>query len=123
MNNNFTIRLQILLVALISAALLLVIHSLGNEYGLYWSFQWLDIVTHLLGGVSVGIITAFILWRFSFVYALIMIVAIIVAWEFFELFVAQISVNGVEFITDTATDLLLGGLSAFLLFMYTRKYF
>ena len=106
---------QLMVVAIIAA-----LHLSGIAYDLYWRFLWLDVVTHTLGGVWVGLLFFHMRSLFGYVPSLMWsiagAIAIGVAWEVFEV-VAGIP-REANWAFDTSIDLFmdtLGGvIGAFL---------
>lgn len=122
MQQRYLLYAQFIVVAIIAA-----LHLTGIEYDLYWRFLWLDVVTHTLGGVWVGL---FFFWtRTYFGYVPILAwsiagaIAIGVAWEVFEV-VAGIP-REANWTFDTSIDLLMdtigGVVGAFLARAITRR--
>lgn len=100
---------------LFSFASLAIIHELALRFYLYWRHPWFDIPMHFFGGivVALGVYTARELKlpffkrtiTFPFVLAFVLFAAFI--WELFEL-MGGISVIQINFMFDTALDLILG---------------
>lgn len=79
-----------LLLALIIAFL----HFMANQYYLYWSYWWADIVMHCLGGLFIGL-SAFWFLRYEvpigvrntfphFPVAFVAMIVVGLVWEYFE---------------------------------------
>lgn len=115
MGIHFTKRMQILFFALLSSSLTLVLHVAGIEFHLYWVFSWYDILTHILGGVSLGLLFL-ILSKGKNVFLILLL--IIILWEVFEVFVKGIDISTMEYWIDSITDVVVGLLSAYLSFNY-----
>ncbi|PIT91186.1 hypothetical protein COU17_01610 [Candidatus Kaiserbacteria bacterium CG10_big_fil_rev_8_21_14_0_10_49_17] len=102
-------KLQFFLLALLAA-----VHFYALKYFLYWSYLWLDMFMHYLGGLWLGVIA---LWFFYFYtgaprntthalfIALGMGLGIGGAWEVFEVF-AGLPVES-NYVLDTAIDMLM----------------
>lgn len=105
--------IQAFLIALIGA-----IHILALKLYLYWLFPWLDVFMHFGGAMWVALAA---MWLFSsvhrkltFMRVLIIIIAVSVGWELFELW------GGIpreaNFAFDTSLDLLMdvvGGITGY----------
>ena len=106
-----TLRLTIFFATLTTLA---IIHSLANEFYLYWKYAWLDILMHALGGVTVALgISILPFFRTHFFerfqsLGLYVVAALLIgiAWEVFEV-LSGIMVVDDTFISDTALDLLM----------------
>ena len=88
--------MRVLLLLSCAASLTLILHAIGTEYNLYWVYWWFDIVTHLLGGCSIGFLFLFLLGlekgRIWCIAALAVIC--IGAWEIFEIVIVRIESGG-----------------------------
>lgn len=104
MHHRSLLWAQFFVVAIIAA-----LHLSGIEYHLYWRFLWLDLITHSLGGVWVGL---FFFWvRASIGYAPRLAwgiggaIVIGVAWEIFEVVTGM--PREANYALDTSIDLLM----------------
>ena len=110
--DTHTRRLQALLILLFSVSLTALLHKIGLEYSLYWSLWWFDVLLHILGGFSLGLLCAFFVSKRSIFLTLICLILLILAWEVFEVvFVIQTETNTITYITDTFQDVFLGFVS------------
>ncbi len=125
--------LKVLLIVIWTLALL---HMTAESYHLYWTFKWLDTVTHFIGGVWVGLAGIW-LWYFSGYFkemrmpdkkllSVVLFSGILIGvfWEFFEYIVRYFAGNGLpdNYIFDTSVDLFMdiaGSLAGF----FVAKYF
>lgn len=91
---------------------------IAHTYFLYWTYRWVDIPMHILGGVMAGFYSAFILRIFKcrerFLYILIGVLIVGVAWELLELYF-KVDVLSFKYWKDTAKDIVndtIGGIIA-----------
>src|SRR3989344_76645 len=89
MDRDTRVRIRVLLALAATSALLFLLHAIGVYSGLYENLSWFDMVTHFLGGVCVGLGAVWLyLWSDSrvsfFVWMLVWLVVIGVAWEIGE---------------------------------------
>ncbi len=98
---------QLFFVALIAA-----IHLLGLEYYLYWRFLWLDLVSHTLGGIWLGLLVfsvrTFFRYPPNLVWSVVGAIVIGIGWEIFEV-VAGIP-REANWTFDTSLDILMDAL-------------
>jgi hypothetical protein len=98
-----------------SIAILALTHVLAMEFYLYWTYHWLDIFMHLLGGVSVALGYASLPFfgiqlpkRFSTISTYLLIVLVVgLFWEVFELSIGTSLTGEEDFVLDTVSDLVL----------------
>jgi ABC-type multidrug transport system fused ATPase/permease subunit len=111
------------------------LHFLAITFYFYWTLWWFDNLMHLLAGFSGGLITIWFLFdsdlffkRFpttfeSFLYVIIAVLIVGVAWEIFEYVNKITGTESVEeYISDTIHDLMadaLGAISAS--FVWTKR--
>ena len=125
---------------LYSSAFVLIVVAFVNYFGckfdLYWTYRWLDIPVHMLGGLSVGL-AALWLWVHSMHLKVVKtfrmkalgvvifsILLVGISWELFELWggITDMSDKGYWF--DTIKDLLddsVGAMIAYFIFIKTKK--
>lgn len=84
------------------------------EHYWYWTYWWLDILMHGVGGVVIGLlVTLFMTRRLWLIVALTLLVGMV--WEVFEVSIG-ISISEPNFLFDSTVDLvmdLLGGAAAY----------
>lgn len=99
-----------LLFALITASLTVILHDVGIENSLYNVYWWFDIVTHGLGGFTLGAVTATLFQEKKWSAAIIVCITIvpIIGWELFEVIFAVVSIEGVGYTSDTVIDVMVG---------------
>lgn len=102
--------------ALLFAASIIFIHMLAFNLSLYWTYRWVDIPMHILGGIMAGFFTLVSLQYFrlkeTLLYTLIGVLAVGIGWELLELFY-KVDILNFRYWTDTAKDLIddtIGGL-------------
>lgn len=107
---KFAQRMQMLLVALSAASLTVILHSVGVENNFYYVYWWYDLMTHALGGVSIGALVISLLSEkmWSSIYILPIVLLPIIGWEMFEIFFINITTNSIEYIKDTTLDIVVG---------------
>lgn len=115
------LRIHWLLAALFSAGILLAAHIYALDTHLYYTYRWLDIPMHMLGGLTVGLlaIAFFDIRRPRAFLALVLAVAI--GWEIFE-YIFSISTGQPDYWFDTIHDIvndMVGGIVAYALARYT----
>jgi hypothetical protein len=105
------IRLVLFFSTFVTLAL---VHYVSIEFFLYWKYFWMDMFTHMLGGVVIvlGIsILPFIRIRFfeplpPLFTSLFAVVCIGIAWELFEI-LAGLSLEEPGFVFDTSLDMVM----------------
>ena len=114
-------QLRWLLAAFVSASLLALLHIWAVTDFLYWKYRWFDTPLHMLGGVTMGLITIGLLgprWR-PYTYVVCVIIAA-AAWELFEALAGIAIVPGVDYTWDTAHDVLNDALGAIAVYLIAR---
>ncbi len=109
-----------------------VLDLMGIYLYLYWTVWWFDMVTHFLAGSVVGLATLLVWQKFSITTdekvskiiwsAVIGGLLVGLLWEEFELYFDLTSFSdGMAYVTDTVSDLILDTLGAFLGALYGMK--
>lgn len=90
----------------IAATTLALLHILALEFFLYWTYLWLDIPMHLLGGavVSLGLLVCFP--RVKLWLVLLFVLCVGCGWEVFEWVTGILYTETAPF-ADTALDLVM----------------
>lgn len=103
------------------------LHQVASALYFYWTLWWFDNLMHLLGGLSLGF---FSLWmvnfsglfgpprvltrRWAVIVSLVVVVIIASAWEVFEYVNGMTQATEESYAQDVVHDLLAGALGAFL---------
>lgn len=115
--------------ALLSLCATALMHWVGSEYALYWVYQWWDVPTHMLGGLTAGLWFVAVSFRLklSFRQATFFILgltfAVGVAWEIWEA-IAGLGGGWGGYWFDTIKDLcddMLGALGAWAAFSRAKR--
>ena len=106
--------MQVLLCVLFVASLMAVLHGIGTERAWYWTYRWFDIITHLLGGFSLGLLAALLYRnvRGSVIFVLATVLLLIIGWEVFEVFFVSAAVGDVWYGVETVKDVVAGFVGA-----------
>lgn len=105
---------------LILAGALFILNEVAVERFLYWRFWWYDIMMHLLGGVVIGGIAAWMQLRLfpaassrtTVITVLASIVVVGVGWEIFEYLIDPTYAEQANIVFDTVLDLIMDMLGA-----------
>ncbi len=113
-----------------------VLHFLALQFYLYWTFWWLDILMHFLGGLWVGL-TALWFFFFSgymhknvnlvrstkiFLITIASVIVVGVLWEVWELWADLVFVNEAGYFLDTSLDMVMDTLGGIVAFIYAKKH-
>ena len=121
--------------------LILVIHTIATIYHWYWTYQWLDIPMHILGGFGTGLLAITLNYKFKvfesrpWINAILIlgIVALVgVFWEFFEFILHNylarfhlpeppVAKNSFDLYKDTLKDLLDDIVGGFIATAFLRR--
>ncbi len=105
---NYMSSRQRFYLSLAFAGFVILLHKIAHELYLYWTYKWVDIPMHILGGIMAGLFTFIFLRAAGFAErtrSLIIGVLIVgVAWEILEL-LYRVDVLTVRYWIDTAKDL------------------
>lgn len=118
--------------AIISFIALATINGFASEYFWYWLYEETDIITHGLGGMSVGFLSIFFINKYfphtqknfthTFISTIILTLIIGIAWEFFEYFFKIQAVWSKEHIDDTTLDLIMDTIGAIVALIISHPY-
>jgi hypothetical protein len=113
-----------LYIAFFLVALLGGLHFLAMYFYLYWSYWWFDILMHFLAGLAGGFTTYWVIAESghfprmkpsTYVWLVVLSVMVVgVAWEVFEYVNGIIDDTHEDYAIDTAVDLILDGVGAWL---------
>ena len=112
-NVTYTRHMQMLLLLLFSSSLMLVLHAVGMYAHWYWMFWWFDLITHALGGFSVGLLLLFFLRRPRLLFLFLLAIPVVVGWEVFEVLTLRVDTSASQYPVDTLIDVSLGFLGAY----------
>lgn len=137
-------RKWLLLAGVLDLFILSLLDKIAFQYYLYWRFPWFDIVMHLVGGVAIGLVSAYVYWEWQkensqsdldkdshlishrklfFGFNLGFILSLGIGWEIFEVLVDRIVklslVNSLEDLFFGVIGSLSAGL--FVLWFYNHK--
>lgn len=110
--------LQALIIAVVGA-----IHVSATKYFLYWHYVWLDVPVHFLGGLWLGLLSAWLLSSrqlpVSYVRVMLTVLIVSIGWEVFEI-AAGVPIEK-NFVFDTSLDLVMDILGGTLGYVIARK--
>lgn len=127
---------KLLLISLITILLISVFHYFSLKYSWYWTYRWLDIPMHIVGGFWVALSA---LWvslhinhidningykRKSFFVMLGTVLVVAILWEIFELLFHVTSLISTGYWSDTLSDIsngVVGGIISFLYFIKNKS--
>ena len=102
--------------ALSIAFIIISFHQIATDLYLYWTYKWIDIPMHIMGGIMTGLFTFVLLraagWSESKLYLFIGVLLVGVAWELLEVHF-RVSPLDAPYWFDTRKDLIddiIGGL-------------
>jgi len=58
-------RKWLLLAGVIDLFILSLLDKVAFQHYLYWRYPWFDIIMHLIGGVAIGLISAYVYWEWQ----------------------------------------------------------
>ena len=127
---------KLLFIAFVTILLIGIFHYFAIKYSWYWTYRWIDIPVHLVGGFWVSLTALWVALRVKHIdsilgykkkallvmLASVLIVAIL--WEIFELVFKITSLHSVGYWQDSLSDIFnsfVGGVVAFLYFIKNKK--
>lgn len=112
--------LRWLISALVSSALLVLLHTWALADALYWRFRWFDTPMHVLGGFTMASFAVGLLGRAYRPQLFLAFVAVAtIGWEIFEFYSGAPQPQPVLF--DTAHDLVNDAIGAMLAFALAKE--
>ena len=114
------------------ATVVALLHYMALSLYLYWTVSWFDILMHLLGGVLIGLIAAFVSYTSGYfhfprehqgaVFAMIIGAVLVVgmAWELWELFLGWTDVLADQ--RDTMIDIAMDTLGGMIAYQYAQRF-
>jgi len=130
------IKKKLLLISLVTILFIAIFHYFATAYYWYWTYKWIDIPVHIVGGFWVSIVALLVSLEIRHIDSingykrkslLVMIIsALIIAffWEIFELVFKITSLHDVSYWRDSSIDIfnsLVGSVIAFLYFTKNKK--
>lgn len=106
-------------VALLASATLAVVHVVANATDLYWTYRWLDIPMHILGGFALGSLVIAILMRHRPGMYVLAMLAVAFGWELFEVLIGM--PRPTDYPLDTLLDLFDDGVGALMAYLLARR--
>jgi hypothetical protein len=96
-------RKLILLAGVVDLFILSLLDKVAFQHYLYWRFPWFDVVMHLVGGIAIGLVSAYAYWewqkenninaedsKYFYVFNLGFILFLGAGWEVFEIMADRI---------------------------------
>ena len=130
------LKKKLLFISFITALFIMVFHYLSLKYSWYWTFKWLDIPIHIVGGFWVSLTALWVSLKIRHIdningykkkALLVMLVSVLVVaifWEIFELIFKITSLHSINYWQDSLGDIsnsFIGGVIAFLYFIKNKK--
>jgi len=140
-------RKWLLLAGVADLFILSLLDKIAFRHYFYWRFRWFDVLMHLIGGVAIGLVSAFAYWEWRkethpageatndhkttdwksfFIFNLVFILAAGIGWEIFEVLADRIvRFNGLNSLSDLAFGVvgsLLAGLLAVAIYLWIQKW-
>lgn len=104
--------------ALFASCILALIHNVASVGYLYWTYRWLDIPVHILGGFALGCFLVAALFRHRLGLYVAGIVVVTVGWEVFEVLIGM--PRPTDYLVDTVSDVANGALGAAVAYLFAR---
>lgn len=127
---------KLLFTSLLTVLLIAVFHFLSVKYYWYWTYRWIDIPVHIVGGFWVSLTALWVALKVghidsiygykkrALVLMLISVLIVAILWEVFELMFKITYLNDIGYWSDSLGDGfngLIGGSVAFLYFTKNKK--
>jgi ABC-type enterochelin transport system permease subunit len=130
------LKKKLLLISILTILFIAIFHYFALKNSWYWTFRWLDIPVHVVGGFWVSLTVLWICLKIKHIDSIngykkkalivmlssVLIVAIF--WEIFELVSGVTSLHNVGYWQDSLSDIsnsFVGGIIAFLYFIKNKK--
>ena len=127
---------KLLLISVLTILFIAIFHYFSLKYSWYWTYRWLDIPVHIVGGFWVSLSALWVSLHVSHIDSIygykkkalfvmlssVLIVAIL--WELFELIFNVTSLQSVGYWQDSLSDIIngfVGGIISFLYFIKNKK--
>ncbi len=102
------------------------VNFFASKYEIYWITNWLDVVSHTVGGFAAALLLFYFLSVFGvrvrFLYAIIFSLLIGAAWEVFEVKYGISYLSSPIYISDTVGDLICDVLGGIFGYLFYKKY-
>jgi hypothetical protein len=130
------LKKKLLLVSVVTFFLIAVFHYFALKYSWYWTFRWIDIPAHIVGGFWVSLTALLISLKIKHIdnifgykkKALVVMftsaLVIAIFWEMYELIFKITSLHSIGYWKDSLSDILntiIGGVLAFWYFTKNKK--
>ena len=122
------IRVQMFKNAFLALVCVGILNIIAVKLYFYWTLQYYDSIVHFLAGMSVGFACLWILMHKTTSGKNILLTALVasfsvgIIWELFELYIRVVSFSdGIHYITDTASDLLMDVLGGLIAGLHARR--
>ena len=127
---------KLLIISLLTILLIAIFHFFSLRYSWYWTYRWLDIPVHIIGGFWVSLTVLWISLKIKHIdnifgykkkALLVMLGSVLILgifWEIFELIFKITSMSNAGYFQDSLSDILsgfFGGIIAFLYFTKNKK--
>jgi len=124
---------KLLLISFLTILFIAVFHYLSIKYSWYWTYRWLDIPVHILGGFWVSLTTIWVSLKAKHVDSiygykkkvlflmLISVLSIAIFWEVFELIFGVTSLSKYGYWQDSISDIINGFVGGIISFIYFTK--
>jgi len=130
------LKKKLLLISILTILFIAIFHYFALKNSWYWTFRWLDIPVHIVGGFWVSLTVLWICLKIKHIDSIngykkkaliamlssVLIVAIF--WEIFELISGVTSLHSIGYWQDSLSDIsnsFVGGIIAFLYFIKNKK--
>jgi hypothetical protein len=127
---------KLLLISLLTILFIAIFHYMAIKYSWYWTYKWMDIPVHIVGGFWVSLTSLWVALKIKHIdningykkKALLIMLSsvfiIAILWEIFELVFKVTSLNSINYWQDTLGDIFnsfIGGVLSFLYFIKNKK--
>lgn len=124
---------KLLLISFLTILFIAVFHYLSIKYSWYWTFRWLDIPVHILGGFWVSLTTIWVCLKAKHIESiydykkkvlflmLVSVLSIAIFWEVFELVFGVTSLEKYGYWQDSLSDISNGFVGGIISFIYFTK--
>lgn len=100
------------------------LNVLANIFYWYYILPWFDLLMHFMGGVFIAGLAIYLIKRpQDFLVTLLIVIAVGLGWEIFEILVDKFFDKNMQSLTDSLTDLLADVVGGGVGFLYFKKKF